>query len=253
PQGRAQAASVRYDWKAGILSASGGVTLTKGDATLRAERIEADDKFQQATAMGNVVLTKENATLRAEQVTARDKFQRATASGGVVLTKGDATVRAARVDADNEQEKAIASGGVVLTKGNVTLHAGRAETFDRMTRAVAQGGVKVRRSDVTITAARAEATGIGTKGAVRIMATGGVKLVSDTGTTLRASSMRYDEKAGKVYASGGVTAYEPKRGIRQQSKTLEAKLVSGKLSEVVVTEGTITMKGGLFGKKLKLF
>jgi lipopolysaccharide assembly outer membrane protein LptD (OstA) len=330
-EGKASAGRVLYNWKENTLSARQDVTLQKEDGTLRAARIDTDDKLRRATASGGVTLVKGDATLRASQIVAFDKLERAMASGEVVLTRPDATMRAARAEVWIDEKRAVGNG-VTVVRGDVNVRADRAEVFDaqnkktarivasggvvaqnpqgtvraanvvwgggrvtgsggvtlvkdgntirgsrltsddkfkeatlsgdvngRLARGgtvsagvvllrngmvLARGGVSGRRDDLRLRADTLEATRDGQHATLR----GNVVVTSDDGVTARAPVVRYDKKAAKVYASGGVTVVDPKHG-QQRGRTLVADL---KLNNAVLTEVSGTFSEKLF-KDRKLF
>jgi lipopolysaccharide assembly outer membrane protein LptD (OstA) len=330
-EGQAGAGRVLYNWKQNTLSVRQDVTLQKEDGTLRAARIDTDDRLRSATATGGVTLRKGDATLTASQITAFDKLERAVASGEVVLTRPDATMRAARAEVWIDEKRAIGNG-VTVVRGDVNVRAARAEVFNaqnkktariiasggvvaqnpqgivraanvvwgggrvtgtggvtlvkdgntirgsrltsddefkqatlsgdvsgRLARGetvsagvvllrngmvLARGGVSGRRENLRLRADTLEATRDGQNATLR----GNVVVTSDDGITARAPVVRYDRKAAKVYASGGVTVIDPQRG-QQRGRTLVADL---KLNNAVLTEVSGTFSEKLF-KDRKLF
>lgn len=312
-EGNATAGEVHYDWKAGTLSARGGVKLAKEGATLTAARLDTDDKLNGATASGGVTLLKDDVTMRASRLSAMDKMTRAIASGGITLTRSGDTVRAGEATVWINEKRAVGSGGVSLQHGDLNVSGGRVEAFnfgdktklrvvasgdvrarvpqgdvrashvtwgggrvvasggvtvrrdgyslrgDRMEsddqfreaklqgniggglagggtvsagslvwrrdgsgsgRIIGRGGVRARRDTLTLTADNLDSTGDGSDATL----TGNVKVVSDDGKTLTAPTVRYDKKAAKVYATGGVVFIDSKLGWRQEGKTLVADL-----------------------------
>jgi lipopolysaccharide assembly outer membrane protein LptD (OstA) len=158
--------------------ASGGVFLDKGDATLQASQLQADDKFDSAVASGGVTLKKGDATLHAARVSTRGKGESATASGDVVLVKDDAKIGAQAVTANRVGEKDA--------KVNAT------------------GGVNVQRGDLRISAERAQATGLQDKSTLRVVASGNVYARNKDGA-VRAGSATWG--GGSIVAAQGVTLY----------------------------------------------
>jgi lipopolysaccharide assembly outer membrane protein LptD (OstA) len=248
PQGNATASRVLYNWKNNTISARDGVSMQDSEGgTMRAARLDTDDKFNQITASGDVTLQKDGGTLRASNVTAYDKLSRVTASGGVTIEKDNQTLRASGVTAYDKFARAVAEGGVVLTRPDATLRAASAEAWLKEKRATGRG-VTVTRGDVTVRAGQAELANAGGDSA-QIVATGDVRASSPQGN-VRASRVTWG--GGRVVGSGGVTLQKDGNSIRGDRLESDDKFQNATLSGDVngrmangqtVAAGVVNLRG----------
>ena len=262
-----------FDKMAGA-EASGGVTLQKGDVTLRAAQATSFDNMQRAVATGDVTLIRDDLTITAARAEAagitKSGASRITASGNVYARSNEGSVRASKLTWGGG--RVTATGGVTLRKGGNVLTGARLESDDQFKEAVLSGsvqgrlaqgetvaagtliwrngrvlgrnGVSARRGILTLRGNQLDATADGN----HVTVTGNVVVKSDEGKTLRAPTVRYDKKTGKVFASGGVQFSDTQRGMQLRGKTLVANL---KLHGATLTEVSGSGDMELFkGKKL---
>ncbi len=180
-----RAPRLRYDQRARVITAEGGVDLTDPDLAVRADAAElrlADDRIR---AQGDVrvrgVRGGQSTTLAAPEVEGSLRTRRFTATGGVTVSRGEWTLTGRRVDYDDgtrvalvtgepkaqfkdttmtaqiitlfvADETARAEGSVVVRRGNLVGTAPRADVFARDNRAVLSGGARVDRGPDRIVA-----------------------------------------------------------------------------------------------------
>jgi len=231
---RAAAATVWMNQKRAV--ATGDVRLARGDLAVRAARVEATNWGERATlrlaASGDVRAQNADGAVRAARVNWGGG--RVVASGGVSLRRGENTLRGEKLESDDRFRAAklegdigggFAGGGTVSAR---TLFW-RAEGNSSRGKITGTGGVRVRRDDLTLRADNFETSGDG----ARATLTGNVVVTRDDGSTVRAPKVRYDKGAQKIWATGGVSYADPKRGLRQTGKTLVADL---KLQQATLTD-----------------
>ncbi|MBV9469141.1 MAG: hypothetical protein JOZ57_07830, partial [Abitibacteriaceae bacterium] len=165
PQGQAQASTVHYNWGSGALSAQGGVTLVKDNATLTAARIDTDNQLNHATSDGAVVLHRGDTTLHAGSLSVTGKMTRAVAGGGVTFVGPDTHIKANHVELTNidahgqKVGQVTATGDAQLERNGEAVTAQRVEISDLDMKAktagriVGSGGVFARNKDGDVRAA----------------------------------------------------------------------------------------------------
>ena len=229
---RAQNASWSGNAQNGMLSASGNVRLTAPDGTLSGARGQSDAQFQNATLSGNVNGTLRDGTrIRAGQLEKRG--QNFVASRGASAKLKDGTlVSANRVEGSGDN--ATATGGASATlKDGTRIRANRVEK--RGESVVASGGASAtlqKRGSlgrVQVTAANVE----GDTSASRVVASNGVVLRAQNGTTVRAPEAIYERATGKITATGGVSLVDPVRHLSQTGSSLVADLA---MKEVTISD-----------------
>jgi lipopolysaccharide assembly outer membrane protein LptD (OstA) len=239
---RAARAEVWIDDKRAV---GNSVTVVRSDVQVQAARAELfnaqNKKTARIVASGGVTARNPQGTVRAANVVWGGG--RVTASGGVTLSKDGNTIRGSRLTSDDEFKQATLSGDVNgrLARGG-TVSAG--VVFLRNGMLVARDGVSGRRDNLRMRADTMEATRDGQHATLR----GNVTVTSTEGMTVRAPVVRYDKKAEKIYASGGVTVVDRKRG-QQRGQTLVADL---RTEKAVLTDVSGTFNEKLF-KDSKLF
>jgi lipopolysaccharide export system protein LptA len=158
-----RAARIRFDTRAGTVSATGGVEATDLDLSVRADTVEFRMADEHVLAAGGVrvrlVRDGEATVLSAPQAEGWLRSRRFSARGGVSVERGEWTVSGRTLDYDDGTGAAVTSGDPVARLGQVTVTA-RVITFltaEEVARA--EGAVVLRRGDVVGSAPRAEVFG----------------------------------------------------------------------------------------------
>jgi len=120
-QGSVQAG--RVAWQNHRVVASDGVSLRKDGSTLSGARLEADNKFQNATLEGNVRgAFASGGTVRAR--TLRKRGENITASGGIVAQRDRLTLRAGTLQSAMDLKHVVLTDAVELrTQDGATVRA----------------------------------------------------------------------------------------------------------------------------------
>jgi lipopolysaccharide export system protein LptA len=201
-----RAPQVRYNTRARLITATGGVTVEEPGLSVRAERGELRLTDERIRVSGDVVVrsTRDERTmeLAAPEVEGSLQTRRFAATGGVTVTRGEWRVTGQRLDYDDRSQVAVMTGepaarfrdasmtaqtmtfyvaeermrgegGVRLRRGELAGQAPRAEIFGRENRAVLSGGAQVDRGTDRVTADEIEMDLEGT----RVVARGGSRLV----------------------------------------------------------------------------
>ncbi|MGH2403230.1 MAG: LptA/OstA family protein, partial [bacterium] len=143
----------RFDERARIVTAEGGVDLEQPGMTMRADAVELQLAAERIRARGSVRLATsrdgQTATLRAPEVEGSLATQRFAATGGVTITRGEWTAVGRRVDYDGADQVALITGDPevrfrdgVMTADTVTIWMAREH-------ARGEGSVRLRRGDMT--------------------------------------------------------------------------------------------------------
>ncbi len=143
----------RFDERARIVTAEGGVDVIEPGMTLRADAVELRLADERIRARGNVRLVStrdgQAATLVAPEAEGSLATRRFAATGGVSITRGEWTVTGRRVDYDDTDQVAVISGDPevrfkdgVMTADTVTVWVAREQ-------ARGDGTVRLRRGDLT--------------------------------------------------------------------------------------------------------
>ncbi len=228
---RARSATWSGNADNGSVSANGGVQINAQGGTLSGDSGQSDAKFQNATLSGSVRgKLRDGTSIRAGQL--EKHGETFVGSRGASATLPDGTlVAAARVEGAGQNATATGGASATLTDGT-HLSASRVEK--RGTSVVATGGAsatlraKGSLGRVTVTASRVE----GDTSATRVVASGGVVLRAQNGTTVRAPHAIYERSSGKITATGGVTLIDPVRHLSQTGDSLVADL---SLKEVTIS------------------
>jgi lipopolysaccharide assembly outer membrane protein LptD (OstA) len=185
--------------------ASDGVTARGRNATVRAARVQRDNGHVLAT--GGVTMTQEGSTLSGNRLESNDDFKTASLTGNVHARTADGgAITAGILHWQNAAGAKDWERGRILARDGVTL---------------TQRGTKLRGDKLDATA----------NGAAAVM-TGNVVVVAADGATLRAPTARYDRKADKIYASGGVSFKDPQQSFRVRALTYDLRT------------GTVSTEGG---------
>ncbi len=230
-QGNVRAQNMIWNGNAqsGELSASGNVRISAQGGTLRGARAGSNASFSSATLSGDVSGTLRDGTrIRAGQLEKRG--ENFIASRGASANLPDGTlVSASRVEGSGQN--ATATGGAsARLKDGTTVRANRVEK--RGLSVVATGGAtaNVRGQGnfgrVQISAARVE----GDTSASRVVASGGVRVLAQSGARVRAARAVYQRTTGKITATGGVSLVDPVRGLSQTGTSLVADVALKEVS-----------------------
>ncbi|MDR7554019.1 MAG: LptA/OstA family protein [Armatimonadota bacterium] len=157
---RLRAPRLRYDVRAGVVDAEGGVDAAAPGVEAHAERaaLRLDDEWLRAD--GDVRLTATQGAvpvrMRAPQVEGSLRTRRFVATGGVTVVRGEATLQGHRVDYDDGTRRAVVTGDPALRVREALLTAQTLVLLVDEDRVTGEGGVRVRRGDLVATAARAD-------------------------------------------------------------------------------------------------
>ncbi len=201
-----RAPAVRYDTKAQLVMAWGGVSyddellavsaasvtvwvlderaVAEGDVSavyrgggqvqFSAARVEISGRPARVTASGGAVLVHQRATVTADEIAYDGAAEQAVASGSAVAETADGTLRADQITAFLGREEILADGNVVITRGDVEGRAARALFRQQTGVAELSGGAVVRLGPHAISAL-AIAVDLRTR---RVDASGNVHLVA---------------------------------------------------------------------------
>lgn len=157
---RLRAPRLRYDARAGVVAAEGGVEVAAPGLEARADRMELRlaDEWLRATGDVRLAATQGAAPVRvrAPDVQGSLRTRRFAATGGVALTRGEAVLTGRRVDYDDGTRTAIATGEPELRLREAILQAQTLVLQADEERITGQGDVRVRRGDLLATAARVD-------------------------------------------------------------------------------------------------
>lgn len=158
-----RAARIRFDTRAGTVSAAGGVEVADPGLAVRAEAVEFRMADEHVRASGGVVVRSvrdgEATVLSAPEAEGWLRARRFSASGGVSVERGNWMVSGRTLDYDAGRGMAVVTGDPVARLGQATVTA-RVITFltaEEVARA--EGAVVLRREDVVGSAPRAEVFG----------------------------------------------------------------------------------------------
>ncbi|MGQ0550668.1 MAG: LptA/OstA family protein [Armatimonadota bacterium] len=150
----------RFDERARIVTAEGGVDVAEPGMTMRADAVELRLADERIRARGNVRLVTtrdgQTATLVAPEAEGSLATRRFAATGGVSITRGEWTVTGRRVDYDDADQVAVITGEPevrfkdgVMTADTVTVWVAREQ-------ARGEGSVRLRRGDLIGSGRRVE-------------------------------------------------------------------------------------------------
>ena len=155
-----RAPRIRYDQRARVVAAEGGVELTEPGISMAADAAElrlADDRVR-ATGRVKVVSTRDESPVevRAVQVDGVLRTRTFTATGDVSLTRGDATLSGRRLDYDDATRIAVASGEPAARFREAVVTAETITLVIEQESLRAEGSATVRRGELTGGARRVE-------------------------------------------------------------------------------------------------
>jgi lipopolysaccharide assembly outer membrane protein LptD (OstA) len=157
---RLRAPRLRYDVRAGVVSADGGVEATAPGVEAQAERAELRLEDEWLRADGDVRLAARQGPVpvqvRAPRVDGSLRTRRFVATGGVTVVRGEATLVGQRVDYDDGTRTAVVTGAPELRVREARLEAQTLVLLVDDERVTGEGGVRVRRGELVATAARAD-------------------------------------------------------------------------------------------------
>lgn len=158
-----RAARIRFDTRAGAVSAAGGVEVTDRGLAVHADMVEFRMADEHVRASGGVrvrsVRDGESTVLSAPAAEGWLRSRRFSASGGVSVERGEWTVWGRTLDYDDGQGVAVMTGDPVARFREATM-AARAITFLTAAEvARGEGAVVLRRGDVVGSAPRVEVFG----------------------------------------------------------------------------------------------
>lgn len=158
-----RAPRLRFDQRARVVTAEGGVDLTDPDLIVRADSAELRLTDDRIHAQGDVRMRSvrggQSTALAAPEVDGSLRTRRFAATGGVSVTRGEWTLTGRRVDYDDATRVALASGDPVARFKDATMTAQAITFFIDEEIARADGSVRVRRGDLVGTAPRADVYG----------------------------------------------------------------------------------------------
>ncbi|MDR7483364.1 MAG: LptA/OstA family protein [Armatimonadota bacterium] len=155
---RLRAPRLRYDARAGVVAAEGGVEVAAPGVEARAERAELRlaDEWLRASGDVRLTATQGEVRVRAPEVQGSLRTRRFVATGGVALARGEAVLTGRRVDYDDGARTAIATGEPELRLRETRLQAQTLVLLVDQERITGEGDVRVRRGDLLATAPRVD-------------------------------------------------------------------------------------------------
>lgn len=158
-----RAPRLRFDQRARVIAAEGGVDLAGPDLAVRAESAElllSDDRiFAHGDVRMRSVRGAQSIALAAPEVEGSLRTRRFAATGGVTVTRGEWTLTGRRVDYDDATRVALTTGDAVARLKDATMTAQVITLFVDEEIARAEGSVRIRRGDLIGTAPRADVFG----------------------------------------------------------------------------------------------
>ncbi len=158
-----RAPRLRFDQRARVIAAEGGVDLAGPDLVVRAESAElrlSDDRiFAHGDVRMRSVRGAQSTALAAPEVEGSLRTRRFAATGGVTVTRGEWTLTGRRVDYDDATRVALTTGDPVARIKDATMTAQVITLFVDEEIARAEGSVRIRRGDLIGTAPRADVFG----------------------------------------------------------------------------------------------
>ncbi len=158
-----RAPKLRYDQRARVITAEGGVDLADPDLVVQADTAELRLSDDRIHAYGGVrirsVRGSQSTALAAPDVEGSLRTRRFAATGGVTVTRGEWTLTGRRVDYDDSTRVALVSGDPVARLKEATMTAQVITLFVDEEIARAEGSVRIQRRDLTGTAPRADVFG----------------------------------------------------------------------------------------------
>ena len=118
--------TVDYDMKSGVITATGNVLMTKGNARVAGAKAVYNTKTQEGNVTGNVIAQKEDMRMTAAMCTTDGK-DHMIATGDVHGQKADKTFAGERVDYFAPNEYMLMDTGGTVTSKDGTVTADRLE------------------------------------------------------------------------------------------------------------------------------
>lgn len=196
-----QAPAVRYDTRAQVVIASGGVSYGDAVLTASAGTVTVWVQEERAVAEGDVQVTYrggEPVELRAARVELLQRQRQVTASGAARLVQGSSAITADQIAYDNTARRAVAAGSVQAHTPDGMLSADRIEALLLAEELTADGHVVVARGDLEGRAAHAVF-----RQQAGLAELTGAAVVHLGRNTIEAPTITLDLRARRVTASGG--------------------------------------------------
>jgi hypothetical protein len=147
-----RAPRIRYDLRARVVTASGGIQVTEAGLTVSgdAAEIRLADDWLRVSGDVRVVNAREDppAELRASELEAALRTRRLSATGGVSLVRGAAALTGQRLDYDDATRVAIVTGEPVARFMRATLTAGSIALLLEPEILRGEGAAQIRRGDL---------------------------------------------------------------------------------------------------------
>lgn len=134
--------TIDYDANSGVITARGGVEITRDGAVLTGAYAEYNTKAKQAHVTGGVRVEKDGAVLTAPEVFSYDD-NHIVAQDNVVLTKEDKRLTGQHADYYTDRQYALVTGDARLTSSDAVMTAPQIEAYFNEDRAVGSGGVHI--------------------------------------------------------------------------------------------------------------
>ncbi|QDR82058.1 LptA/OstA family protein [Sporomusa termitida] len=191
------AESIEYDAASGLMTATGGVRITQGQAVMTGDRAQYNTKSQEGHLTGGVQAVSQDATLTAAEVKTYNNNTRLVAWGGAVLTKGEQRLTGPRIEYITTTQYALVPENAKIEMPDGTMTANKIEAFIPENRATGTGSVHIVSPARKLDAIADTATYYGEpQGQSKVVLSGNARAVQDgnilTGETL---TLHLDEKA----------------------------------------------------------
>lgn len=191
------AETIEYDAASGLMTATGGVRITQGQAVMTGDRAQYNTKSQEGHLTGGVQAVSEDATLTAAEVKTYNRNTQLVAWGEAVLTKGDQRLTGPRIEYVTTTQYALVPANAKIEMPDGTMTANKIEAFIAEKRAVGTGSVHIVSPTRKLDATADIATYYGDpQGQSKVILSGNARAIQDgnilTGETL---TLRLDEKA----------------------------------------------------------
>ena len=196
--------TIEYDSGKGVMTATGGVKLTRDGAVMTGSKAEYNSKSQEAWVTGGVKVVKEDATLTSAEVRSYNN-NHLVATGDAVLVKGDSTVTGPQIEYFSDKEYALVPGPATLTRPDGVMNADKIEAFLQDDRAVGSGNVHLVSDTHKLDAVADLATYYGAKNKEqqgKVILSGNARAVQD-GNVLTGNNLILYLDDRSMQASGG--------------------------------------------------
>jgi lipopolysaccharide export system protein LptA len=197
-----RAPSIRYDARARVITAAGGVVAEEPGLALSAQTAELRLNDDRIRVSGNVVVRSTRdavvAELAAPEAEGSLRTRRFVATGGATVTRGEWTVAGQRLDYDDHTRVAVMTGEARARLGEATMTAETITVFIDDDRARADGNVRLHRGDLIGQAPRVDIS----RKENRAVLLGGARV--DRGADrITAETIEVDLEGTRVVARGG--------------------------------------------------